>query len=136
MFWHSRCIIICDAWPPAPLPESPPQPEPVASWFMQVESLKQQLLLLWQLRWHNGLLCMTVPVDSTCWGSVREYIPTVPKKHISQWFSWRLECWNSCYSLRILESCTEPGHLANGNAVHNPHVSITYELQQRQMTLI
>ena len=68
--------------------------------------------------------------------SMREYIPTVPKKHTSQWFSWRLECWNICYSLRILESCTEHGHLANGNAVHNPHVSISYELQKRHMTLI
>ena len=43
---------------------------------------------------------------------------------------------NSCDSLRILETCTEPGHLANGKAVHNPHVSITYQLQQRPMTLI
>ena len=91
-----------------PLPEPPLQPEPGASWFMKVESLQQQLVNCY----------FDSPVDTV------------------NAFRGDSNAANSCYSLRILESCIEPGHLANGNAVHNRHVSITYQLKQRQMTLI
>jgi hypothetical protein len=134
MFWHSRCIIICDActtartfttaWARCQLVYASGATKAAVNCYFDsyVDTVG---ICVWPF--------LLIPRVEDRWENIYSLSPrNTPVND----FRGDSNAANSCDSLRILESCAEPGHLANGSAVHNPHVSITYQLQQRQMTLI
>ena len=132
MFWHSRCIIICDACTTARTSTT--------AWarcqlVYASGATKAAVNCYFDSYVDTVGICvcpfLLIPRFEDRWENI---YPLSPRNTPVNDFRGDSNAANSCDSLRILESCAEPGHLANGSAVHNPHVSFTYQLQQTDDT--